>query len=193
MRYFPTFRPLVNVAIAGPRGAAGNRIAGGEAWRTLPLPAQLYVAVVIAAGASRPRHDVPDQLSAASPVRGPSLRCLPDVSVEGQSADSVGEQLHPFRVFCRLSDVASPPRAGACCRYRNRWRLDAMHVQGEAIVSVVSHHVQHDCRGDDHDGDKPGVRMAWRVGAFRLVRIGKTDRWRHRHIFHGQHDCWWPA
>ena len=127
-----------------------------------PRRAKLYVIAIMIAGASARSPCLPARLAAAGPVRRARARVVPVVAVEGQSPDPPGERFDAVGLVRREShraDAAGPRRrlAGGDGR-----RLDAVHRQGQVLVSALSHGVQRRGRSRHHGGGRPRLRVARR-------------------------------
>src|SRR6266508_779677 len=125
------------------------------AWHLLPRVAQVYVSIVIVAGAAGLvltfRRTYPEPLVSDNG------------SVTFQAAVSADERFDTVGVVRRGSDDAAASRVAGCHCCGSGRRLDAVHVQGQADLSPLSDRLQHGGRSAD-DG-RHGVRVcgAWRI------------------------------
>ena len=154
-----------------PRSRRGARAPNALAWSALPFAARLYVAAVIIGGVVLMVKFFPTTIPHA-----PSFAALVALSCL-TSAWKVNLPLHTEQRLDALgllrgrSHGAPAARPAAGHGRRRGRRLDAVHVQRQAAVSAVSHHLQHGGRSDHDAGDRSRLPVAPR-------RAGAACTWR---------------
>ena len=147
---------------------------GDMSWRVLPPLAQLYVTAVMGSGAAGPAGAVPQRFSAALAVRRAGAGRMSDRVLESQPAHPARKRLHAVGVVRGEAGDPAPARTGALGARRRRGSHYAVHLQGPATLSALSHGLQRGGGSADDGRDRAGIQVA----GWRRSGISRSSRWR---------------
>ena len=175
--------------LAGRRATDEDPPPNALAWSTLPLAARLYVAAVIVGGVVLMVKFFPTTIPRRAVVCRAAGALVPHVGVEGQSSAPHQQRLDALGLLRGRSHGADAARPAAGDGGRRGRRLDAVHVQRQAAVSAVSHHLQHGGRSDHDAGDRSRlpVRSTARPGLLPMASLPKALVGGERHVLLRQH------
>ena len=181
--------PVIWNPVMRPDSSVNRAQADDFGWRALPRLAQAYV------GSSHRRRRLLAAGVLSSHVARIRLcspyfccRVLPDVGVEGQSANSVACRVDTVGVVCGRSDGAAAARAATGNDRGDRRCVHAVHVEREAALAV--YRTAFSMAAEAVTMAATGwrtPRLAGRTGPIDLRDAAQAARRRHRDVFLRQH------